>query len=87
MPVCGFKRAPTAEVFQGQASYSSSATKLGTFYGFRGHLLIDADGVVMGLEVTAADVDERDVVSQLCVGCSGVLLGAKAISVKVYRSI
>ncbi|NEQ44930.1 MAG: IS982 family transposase [Leptolyngbya sp. SIOISBB] len=62
MPVCGFKRAPQAKTFAGLASYGSSATKLGTFYGFRGHLLINAQGLVLGLAVTAADVDERDVV-------------------------
>jgi len=37
-PICGFKRAPQARVFQGSASFGCSATKLVTFYGFRGHL-------------------------------------------------
>lgn len=77
MPVSGFKRAPQAKVFQGLASYGSSATKLGTFYGFRGHLLINAQGVILGLEVTPANVDERDVVPELVVGLQGVLLGDK----------
>lgn len=77
IPVCGFKRAPQAKVFQGLASFGSSTTKLGTFYGFRGHLLIDANGVVLGLSVTAANVDERDVVPELVLGLEGRLLGDK----------
>ncbi|MEM8614322.1 MAG: IS982 family transposase [Cyanobacteria bacterium P01_H01_bin.105] len=77
IPVCGFKRAPQAKVFKGLASFGSSATKLGTFYGFRGHLLIDANGVVLGLSVTAANVDERDVVPELVLGLDGLLLGDK----------
>ena len=51
MPVCGFKRAPQAKIFAGWAGYGSSATKLGTFYGFRGHLLINAQGLIMGVSV------------------------------------
>jgi len=77
MPVCGFKRAPQAKVFAGIASFGCSATKLGTFYGFRGHLLINAQGVILGLEVTPAHVDERDVVPELVVGLEGLLLGDK----------
>ena len=77
MPVCGFKRAPQAKSFVGLASFGSSATKLGTFYGFRGHLLINTQGLVVGLAVTAANVDERDVVPELVVGLKGLLLGDK----------
>ena len=77
MPVCSFKRAPHSQVFKGLASFGRSATKLGTFYGFRGHLLIDANGVVLGLSVTAADVDERDVVPELVLGLDGLLIGDK----------
>jgi len=47
-------------VFKGWASFGHSATKLGTFYGFRGHLLVNASGIIMGLELSAANVDERD---------------------------
>jgi hypothetical protein len=77
MPVCGFKRAPQARVFQGSASFGHSSTKLGTFYGFRGHLLISAQGAVLGLAVTPANGDERDVVPELVVGLEGLLLGDK----------
>ena len=77
LPVCGFKRAPQARLFKGVASFGSSATKLGTFYGFRGHLLVNAQGVVLGLSVTAANVDERDVVPELVIGLDGLLLGDK----------
>ncbi|QZZ20440.1 IS982 family transposase [Leptothermofonsia sichuanensis E412] len=81
MPVCGFQRAPQARVFQGFASFGRSATKRGTFYGFRGHLLNNAQGVVLGLALTAANVDERDVVPELTIGLEGLLLGDKGYMV------
>ncbi|MEM1279646.1 MAG: transposase [Cyanobacteria bacterium P01_H01_bin.152] len=77
IPVCGFKRAPQAKSFAGVASYGHSATKLGTFYGLRRHLLINAPGLVVGLTVTAANGDKRDVVPELVVGLKGWLLGDK----------
>ena len=77
MPVCGFKRAPHAQVFKGLAGFGSSKTKLDTFYGFRGHLLINGQGVVLGLAVTAANVDERDVAPELVLGLGGLLFGDK----------
>lgn len=77
MPVCGFKRAPQCKVFQGEADFGYSATKLGTFYGFKGHLLINAEGVVIGLGIAAANVDERDLVPELVTGLEGLLLGDK----------
>jgi len=76
VPVCGFKRASNAQLFKGCASYGHSE-KLGTFYGFRGHLLITATGAVVGLSLSAANVDERDIVPELVVGLQGPLLGDK----------
>lgn len=77
LPVCNFKRAKSATIFRGEASYGKSATKLGTFYGFRGHLCVNAQGLIIALEITAADVDERAVVPELVSGLKGVLLGDK----------
>lgn len=39
--------------------------------------MVNGQGVVLGLEITAADVDERDVVPELVVGLNGLLLGDK----------
>lgn len=77
MPVCGFKRAPSCQVFKGEASFGYSATKLGTFYGFKGHVLVNASGVIMALDIGAANVDERDMVYELVAGLEGLLLGDK----------
>lgn len=77
MPVCGFKRAPGCSSFEGEASYGHSATKLGTFYGFKGHLVVNAQGVIMALEICPANIDERDVVPELVARLEGLLLGDK----------
>lgn len=77
MPVCGFKKAPQARLFKSIASFGSSATKLGTFYGLRGHLLVNEQEIVLDLSVTAANADERDAVSELVIDLDGLLLGDK----------
>lgn len=60
MPVCNFRRAHFSKVFKGDAHYGHCASKNLTYYGFKGHLLIDASGTIVGLTVTAANVDERE---------------------------
>ncbi|NEQ44997.1 MAG: IS982 family transposase [Leptolyngbya sp. SIOISBB] len=58
---------------------------MGTFDGFRGHLLINAQGLIMSVSVTPADVDERDVVPELVSGLQGRLLGDKGYIREVLR--
>ena len=60
MPVCNFRRAYFSKNFKGMAAYGYCASKNLTYYGLKGHLLIDADGVIVDMTVTAANVDERE---------------------------
>lgn len=77
MPVCGFKRAHFANVFEGDAAYGHCASKGETYYGFKGHLVISSAGVVSGFQIAAANVDERDIAPEITQAIAGVLLGDK----------
>ena len=59
VPVCHFKRAISSKVFKGIASYGFCASKEETYYGFKGNLMISSEGVITGITLTAANVDER----------------------------
>ena len=77
MPVCKFARAHFSQVFKGEAAHGYCATKKEHYYGFRGHIVINSIGAVAEATFTAANVDERDVCSELVKDFRGLLLGDK----------
>ncbi|WP_338882223.1 IS982 family transposase [Xenorhabdus sp. TH1] len=77
LPICGFKRAKGSASFKGQADYGYCAAKNETYYGFKGHLMIDEIGVVTGFTLTPANVSEREAVWDLTSPIKGCLLGDK----------
>ncbi len=77
IPVCGFKRARGSSNFKGSAGYGYCASKGETYYGFKGHLIIDERGVVTGLTVTQASTSEREATWEISHSISGWLLGDK----------
>src|SRR5262245_27896520 len=44
--VCNFKRAHFSKSFKGEAAYGYCAAKGETYYGFKGHLVINSIGVI-----------------------------------------
>lgn len=78
IPVCHFARAPRCACFKGEAEYGHCAAKKQTYYGFRGQLLVDSKGVITGITVTAANVDERHSLQDLTDSIHGLLIGDKA---------
>ena len=77
MPVCKFARAHFSKMFRGEATYGYCASKDETYYGFHGHLLISANGIITAFSMTQAHVDERPVLWELIEGIRGLLLGDK----------
>ena len=84
MPICDFKRAKSsrsdlkwADASGTLATYGHCATKgLGTFLGFRGHLITTGTGIPIDFAIAAADIDDREVLPLLCErGRYPVLLG------------
>ena len=77
IPVCQLVRAPRSRVLTAEADYGYCAAKKEYYYGLKGHLLIDLRGVVTGITVTAAPVDERDAAYDVLTAIEGILLGDK----------
>ena len=87
MPICDFKRAKSSksdlkwetDASGTLATYGHCATKsLGTFLGFRGHLITTGTGVPVDFAIASADIDDREVVPLLSErGRYPVLLGDK----------
>ena len=74
MPICDLKRAKTstsdlkwADASGCLATYGTCATKgLGTFFGFRGHIITTVDGVPVDFAIASANIDDREVLRVLC---------------------
>lgn len=86
IPICDFKRAKPsrsdlkwADASGTLATYGHCATKsLGTFLGFRGHLITTGTGVPVDFAIAAADIDDREVLPLLSQrGRYRILLGDK----------
>ena len=86
IPICDFKRAKAsksalkwADASGTLATYGHCATKgLGTFLGFRGHLITTVDGLPVDFAIASADIDDREVLPLLCQrGQYPILLGDK----------
>ena len=74
-PICHACR--RCRTFRGEAAWGYCATKKEHFYGLRGHLVITLAGTAVAFTVTAANVDERDVVPNLYDKIRGLLIGDK----------
>tara|TARA_B110000881_G_scaffold155996_1_gene138823 strand:+ start:101 stop:994 length:894 start_codon:yes stop_codon:yes gene_type:complete len=73
-----FKRANKSANFKGDAGYGYCASKEETYYGFKGHLLVDDVGNIINFTLTEAAGSERDAVWELIQNKSNnYLLGDK----------
>lgn len=77
MPVCSLGHAHSCQLFKNQAHHGYCAAKDEHYYGFKGHILINSEGVIWSSDLAAANVDERDVLPLMTGGVQGLLLGDK----------
>jgi len=85
MPVCHFKRAHFSTLFKGNAAYGYCASKGETYYGFKGNLGISSEGIITGITVTAANIDERDSLHEALTGIQGLLIADKGLIGEDYQ--
>jgi Transposase DDE domain len=79
LPVCHKVRGKRDRCFKGYASFGYCAAKKETYYGFKGHIMINPDLTVTHFTLTAANVDERDVVEEYAGLFKGHLLADKGL--------
>lgn len=84
--VCHFRRAHFSRVFQDEASYGYCASKAETYYGFKGNLLINSDGVITGITLSQAHVDERESLWDLVDGVHGMIIADKGLIGSEYQN-
>ena len=77
IPLCCFSRAKGCRLFAAESDYGYCAAKKETYYGFHGHLVVSAVGVITGFTLTPANGSEQDAVWELVGGIRGLLIGDK----------
>lgn len=77
IPLCHYQRAKNCQLFTGEASFGYCASKDEKYYGFHGHLVISAEGVITGFCLTGANVSEREALWDIVDGIGGLLIGDK----------
>lgn len=75
IPVCHYARSRRHNSFKTKASYGFCAAKQEKYFGFKGNLLINLSGVITGITVTAANVDERHSMFDVIANVKNVLIG------------
>ncbi|MBD2807194.1 IS982 family transposase, partial [Xenorhabdus sp. ZM] len=73
--VCHNIRIPRHKVFEGVAQRGK--TSMGWFYGFKLHLIVNHQGEILALKVTAGNVDDREPVLELAKELTGSLYDDK----------
>ncbi|KTD72641.1 transposase (DDE domain) [Legionella tucsonensis] len=86
VPVCHFRRAKFSQVFSGEATYGYCASKGETYYGFKGNLLINSEGIITGITLSQAHVDERESLWDLVDGIHGMLIADKGLIGADFRN-
>jgi IS5 family transposase len=85
MPALHIKRAYFSSIFQGEAAYGFCASKGEHYYGFKGNLLINSEGIIAEITVTPANIDERDSLWDIIDGVNGILIADKGLIGAEYR--
>lgn len=86
MPVCHFKRAGFSSIYKGIATYGYCASKSETYYGFKGNLAISSEGIITGITVTPANIDERESLWDIVGNIHGLLIADKGLIGEDYQS-
>lgn len=79
MPVCHPKRVSKRTPLKGVAAFGFCAAKDHYYFGFKGHVVTSARGFIIDYAITAANVDERDVLPEVVEGKQGHLVADKGL--------
>ncbi len=77
VPVCHVARAHRSRAYRGEAADGDCASKDEHSYGFKGHLTVDRSARIVHVTLTAANIDDRQILPNLFGRISGWLLGDK----------
>lgn len=83
--VCHFSRANSSSLFKDSATYGYCAAKKETYYGFKGNIVISSEGIISGITVTAANIDERESLWEIISGLRGIVIADKGLIGNEFR--
>mgnify|MGYP002084285382 FL=1 len=87
MPICHFKRAYFSRIFRGEAAYSYCASKDERYYGFKGNVIINSEGVITDITTTSANIDERDSLWDVIKEIEGMIIADNGLIGKDYHEL
>lgn len=79
IPTCHIKRVRKKNPLRGVADFGYCASKEEYYYGFKGHLITNQKGLILNYTITAANIDERDVLPELVSSYKGDLIADKGL--------
>jgi IS5 family transposase len=82
IPTINLTRLRRKNVFWGDGAVGYCAAKDHKYFGFKGHILTDRRGLVVNFNLTAANIDERDVLPELVEGKRGFVIADKGLICK-----
>lgn len=77
IPVCCYPRAIRHKSFKHSAAFGYCASKDDHYFGFKAHLVTNTEGQVIAYTLTAANIDDRQVVFELTDKLTGQVFGDK----------
>lgn len=77
LPICKYARSSRCKSMDDIANYGYCAAKSEHYYGLKAHIMIDHQQLITFVTLTASNVDERDVLENLCHTIIGHLLADK----------
>ena len=79
MPICHFKRANGSRLYDDVPAYGYCASKGETYYGFKGNIVINSEGVLTAMTVTPANIDERESLWDIVSNVNGLVIADKGL--------
>lgn len=86
IPVCHFRRANFSRIFSDSATFGYCASKKETYYGFKGNLVINSEGIITCITVAPAHFDERESLWEVIGNIKGLLIADKGLIGDDYKN-
>jgi hypothetical protein len=79
LPTCNPKRMSRRNHFYGTGGVGYCAAKDKKYFGFKGHAIVNPQGLILNFTFAPANIDERDVLPELVTKCKGTLIADKGL--------
>lgn len=87
MPICRYIRSKRCKSFKGEAGYGYCPAKDEKYYGFKGHIIVNENGIVEKVGVAIPSVDEREMMMEIIGNTKGLLIGDKGYICEEKKNI